>query len=536
MKPTELFNNYFDEFIILFPSCNDYLNLSKYKYLQNQLENNLSEDHIKKQKLFYKKYAKLCNEILLSNKTISYKNVIYINALKYMCLEYLKSFKYNYNLIPITHMENIVTTLFEQASGTSYYNFKIKKDYSDFLEKIQIYPQIIQDIIKNMREGIKRKYTLPIILAEKVYKQLIHALKNKVYINKNIKNKLNNDFNKELKCVFEYPTKLLITFLKKEYIPRCRKTLGLCFLDNGKEEYKFLAKMHTSKTIPIEKIHKYGIQEMKRIIEEKNKIKNKLGFKGNLIQFDRYLKNRKDLKFRSRDELLKLYTNQINSINKNIMPKYFSETVKNKCIIIPVPKYNEEFSSEAYYMPGDIEGYRKGKFYINLRDFRDNTKMDIESLTLHEASPGHHYQITLNNEQNIPLFLKCYNNDAFAEGWALYCENLGEYKLPESYYGKLNMEMERALRLVVDTGIHYYGWTFNKTFIFMRRHLFQSDTQIKKQILRYSAIPGQALSYKIGEKIILDLQTKFKGNTKQFHKKILEYGPIPLHLLEKTFY
>lgn len=539
MTPNKLFENYFDEFVELFPSCNDYLNLDKYNHLKHKMENTLNKTHIETQKKLYRKYIRLSNQLLKDKSIKNPKHRLYLEILKYLCSNNLKSFNYNFNMIPISHQDNEVTSIFEMASGKTYYSFKTKKDYIDFLTKMSSFPDIIDSIIENMREGITKKYVLSKILAIKLYDQLNDAIKNKIFLQKNIKIKLDFDFNAQLECIFIYKTKELIQFLKKEYIPKCINStnkIGLCHLPNGIEEYKFLVKASLSKNISIETIHQYGLSEVARIQNEKNKIKELMGFKGSLKEFDVYLKKRKDLKFSSKDELLETYKKEVQKINRTIMKKYFTEPIKNKCSIEAVPKYNEPFSSEAYYMPGDIEGKRAGKFYINLRDYRDNSRIDVEALTLHEANPGHHYQITHNNEQpHFPLFLKCYNNETYCEGWALYCENLGDYKTHESYYGKLNMEMVRALRLVVDTGIHYYGWGFNKTFKLMRNYLFESDIQIKNQILRYTAIPSQALSYKIGEKIILQLKEKFKGNIKQFHKKILENGQIPMSFLEKQF-
>ena len=262
-------------------------------------------------------------------------------------------------------------------------------------------------------------------------------------------------------------------------------------------------------------------------------------FKGSLKEFNKYLANRRDLKFKSKKDVIDKYKETLSTINKSIMKTQFHNNVKGKCAIIPVPSYNEDYSAEAYYIPGDIENKRSGKFYMNLRNVKELNKMEVESLTLHEANPGHHYQITYVNENDkIPLFLKAYSNEAYQEGWALYCEGLGKYKTYESYYGKLILEMIRALRLVVDTGIHFYGWTFDKTFKFYKRFSVDSDSKIKQQLYRYIAIPGQALSYKIGEKIILDLKKKFKkhnkhpGASKDFHERILEHGPIPFELLK----
>ena len=140
-------------------------------------------------------------------------------------------------------------------------------------------------------------------------------------------------------------------------------------------------------------------------------------------------------------------------------------------IVIIVPAYNEEFSAEAYYIPGDLNNKRKGTFYVNMRNIKDNNKLEVESLTLHEANPGHHYQLTYVNEsKDIPMFLKVDGSEAYMEGWALYCEKLGEYNNNESYFGKLILEMIRALRLVVDTGIHHYNWSYTKTFNYYKKY------------------------------------------------------------------
>ena len=530
MKPSKIFENYFGEYINLFPLCNDYLNISKYKHLKKNMENDLSLEHIKKQKTLYKKYIEITdNEI---KKTHSKRNIIYLRTLNYICRNYLKSFKYNFDLVPISHDVNFINGIFEMSSGNSYYIFEKKQDYNDFIEKISIFPEIVDTIINNMRIGIKKNYVLPKLLSEKLYKQTVSILRKKTYLNKKIKVKLDYDYNKILEGVFLKKTTEFILFLKNEYIPKSRKTLGLCYLPNGKEEYKFLAWSAVTKNISIDKIHNFGLQEVERILKEQLIIKLKLGFEGTIKEFNKHLKKRKDLCFNSEKDLIESYKKIKQQIDRTVLKDFFSETINNKCLILSVPKHNEEYSSEAYYMPGDIEGKRKGKFYINLRNYKENSRIDMEALCLHEANPGHHFQITYNNEStDIPLFMKCYNNDAYTEGWGLYCEKLGRYKQLESYYGKLNMEMVRAIRLVVDTGIHYYGWSFSKTFNYMRRYLFETDNQINNQIYRYSAIPGQALSYKMGEKVILDLRSKYAGEIKKFHSKLLKYGQIPLDIL-----
>ena len=163
--------------------------------------------------------------------------------------------------------------------------------------------------------------------------------------------------------------------------------------------------------------------------------------------------------------------------------------------------------------------------------------MEVEALTLHEAYPGHHFQLSYMIENDIPLFVKLNSHDetSYEEGWGLYCETLGDYENPLSYYGRLNMEMMRAIRLVIDTGIHYYNWSYEKSYNYFRKYSFDKPYILKKEINRYIAYPGQALSYKIGENVFLQLKKQFKGNIKDFHTKCLKYGSIPLEILIQTF-
>jgi uncharacterized protein (DUF885 family) len=528
----KIYENYFHDTMLLSPSINDYLNLSKYKHLKNQLENCLSKTFINGQKDLHSNYL----QKLIKKK----RPTIYDKALIYICNETLEYYKYNFDLTPINHQHNIIYDILEMANGNGLYVFSTKKDYTDFIEKMGIFNEIVDSIISNMKLGIKKKYTLPKILTIKLVEQLKELLKTKSYKNNKIKYKLDFDFNKECSNIFIPPIKKLIEFLEKDYLSYSRNTIGLIKQSNGIREYKYLVKCSTTlKDIKVEDIHNYGLNEVERIYNLMIKIKNNMEFKGSLTEFNKYLANRRDLKFKSKKDVLDKYKETLSSINKTIMKTQFHSNVKGKCAIIPVPSYNEDYSAEAYYIPGDIENKRIGKFYINLKNIKELNKIEAESLTLHEANPGHHYQITYVNENDkIPLFLKSYSNDAYQEGWALYCEGLGKYKTYESYYGKLILEMIRALRLVVDTGIHFYGWNFEKTFKFYKRFSFDSDTKIKQQLYRYIAIPGQALSYKIGEKIILDLKTKFKkynkypGASKDFHERILEHGPIPFELLK----
>jgi uncharacterized protein (DUF885 family) len=267
---------------------------------------------------------------------------------------------------------------------------------------------------------------------------------------------------------------------------------------------------------------------------------DQMDFEGSKPDFFKYMRNRKDLKFKDKAEMLREYKKMFNKINRDIMPKLFADKIKTPCEILRVPEYNEEYSAEAYYMDGDMRGTRPGRFYLNMRDISQNSKIELESLTLHETIPGHHYQLSLINEsKKIPMFVKTLGIESYVEGWGLYCENLGEYKTAESYFGKLVIEMIRALRLVIDTGIHYYGWSYKRCFNFMKKYGFDTDEQIDQQIIRYICIPSQALAYKMGEKCIIECFQKYVkdggDDIKRFHTMILEDGVVPLFLLREKF-
>ena len=222
-------------------------------------------------------------------------------------------------------------------------------------------------------------------------------------------------------------------------------------------------------------------------------------------------------------------------IEDNIMPKYFNNIKHYNYKIKEIPKYLAKNSTGAYYYMKSIDNKRKGTFYLNTYNYKSNPKYLVESLVLHEGNPGHNYQLSYSFDLNLPYFLIYGGSTAYIEGWALYTESLGEYKNNYSYFGKLIHEMLRAARLVVDIGIHCYNWSFEKSVNYLRKTTGLSYYECKNEILRYIANPAQALSYKIGERFILDLKKDFlktNNNLKEFHELILKKGPIPLKFLK----
>ena len=520
----KIYKSYFNEYIELFPSINDYLGLKEYSEFKRFFENSISPNHITYHIQFIKKYLKLLD--IYKDNSINYK------ILRYNLLNTLDLYNYNLHLMPLNHTDSVISYFIELSSGNSIYKFSTKKDYIFFIEKSGYFVIYINQCIINMKDGINKKIVIPQRICKLLIEQIKEILKKKSYLKDKYPKDIPN-YNTIIENNLVPILKKLLNFLVKEYYPKCNKKIGLSTIPYGKKIYQKLVDTYTTiSNINIKDIHEYGINEVERIHSGMELIKNKLNFNGSLIQFNKSINNDKNNKFKNGKEVITTYKKMQNEIIENIYKSKFDINLSHIYLIKEVPKFNRKFAPSAYYMSGNIDGTRKGTFYINTGNLSEMNKMDVESLSLHEGIPGHHLQLTYLLDNNFPLFLKTMDFTAYEEGWALYCENLGEYKNPLSFYGKLNMEMLRAIRLVVDTGIHYYNWTFDKCFKYFKKYSSFLDEEIKSELHRYIAIPGQALAYKIGEKEFLKLRTKSKNNDKLFHNKVIKKGPLPLFLLK----
>jgi len=325
--------------------------------------------------------------------------------------------------------------------------------------------------------------------------------------------------------------KRIVEYLRKVYLQRSRNTIGWEGLPNGKNEYDYLVRSNISmKNISVVEIHKYGLAEIKRIKTEMKKISGSLSPE----EYYKRISNDPKYTFKTEKELLAYYDKIQKHVLGYIFDDKFKNTIGNKAVvpIKLVPKYNQEFAADAYYSHGDINGKREGVVYLNTRSLDDHKSFTALSLFLHEAVPGHHFHITsINHNKSLPLYSKLINATAYYEGWGLYCENLYNYQYDAVYFGKLKLELLRATRLVLDTGIHHYGWSYKKALDFFKNNSFEEPKNLMSELHRYIADPGQALAYKMGEKVFLDLRKKFKGTEKQFHTKCIDGGPIPMFML-----
>ena len=332
-------------------------------------------------------------------------------------------------------------------------------------------------------------------------------------------------------------------FFKNEYLGNAREGVGLMYMKGGDALYRYRVQSTTTLPLTPEEIHNIGLQEVERITTEQEKVRQEVGFKGNLHQFFNYLRTDPKFKMKSREALTQGYYD----IGKKVeakLPEYFSTMPKAKLEIRPYEPFREKFEAGGSYEPGTPDGTRPGTFYFNAYDLPARTTPGMTTLFLHEGEPGHHFQTSLAQENDaLPAFMRFGGNTAFNEGWALYAETLGYdmgfYKDPYQRMGTLSDEMLRAMRLVVDTGIHTKGWTRDQSIKYMMDHSDISRTDATAEVERYIAIPSQATAYKIGALTIQRLRRKAeaelgpKFDIREFHAQVLMTGALPLAILEQ---
>lgn len=521
----------------------------------DQLVFEMTDSHRKKQAEFYAKYEKELASIDTTSLSEEEKNSFDIIAWEVSIGKDL--LKQNANLTPIHQFWGTHLTMGQYASAEGAQPFKTEKDYQNFLKRMDAYTVWIDSAMVYMKKGIQEKVVLPKALAEKIIPQFQDVITPNVEDNLFYSSckKFPADFTQEQKDQFSKAyadlinTKLtpqfqkLIAFMKSDYVPVCRTTSGIGSLKGGNDLYKVYVKQWTTTTKTPEEIHELGLKEVARIKAEMEKVKAQVGFKGSIIEFFDHVRNKPELKpFKTPEEVIANFERVHKIIEPNVN-KFFSLQPKTAFRIKRTEAFRENTAS-AEYSQGAADGSRPGTFYVPIPDVANYNYYGDEDLFLHEAIPGHHFQISLQQENELlPDFRKFNWFGAYGEGWALYTESLGKelglYKDPYQYFGMLGNEMHRAIRLVVDTGIHSKGWTREQAIQYSLENEAESEASIIAEIERYMAIPGQALSYKIGQLKILELRKeaeekmKDKFDIKVFHQKVLESGVMPLALLEK---
>jgi uncharacterized protein (DUF885 family) len=333
-------------------------------------------------------------------------------------------------------------------------------------------------------------------------------------------------------------------FLKNEYLGHARGRVGLMYMPGGDKLYRYLVQSTTTTDMTPAQIHQLGLSEVARITGEFGKVKKEVGFKGTLPQFFDYMRTSPKFQPKSRESLTQDFYNLKKKVDAQI-PRFFSLVPKTPLVIRPYEPFREKFEAGGSYESGTADAKRPGTFYFNAYDLPSRSTWEETTLFLHEGEPGHHFQISLAQENDaLPAFMRFGGNTAYAEGWALYSETLGYdmgfYKAdPYARFGTLNDEMLRAMRLVVDTGIHTKGWTRDQAIAYMLSHSGMSKTDATAEVERYIAIPSQATAYKIGALTIQRLRREAeqqlgpKFDIREFHAQVLDSGALPMKILEQ---
>lgn len=462
-----------------------------------------------------------------------------------------------FELMPLAQITSLQLYFAQLAAGQSVQPFNTVKDYENWLKRVDDYLVFLDTCILKMEEGISKGVVLPKVLIEKMIPQLDEFIQkpNTEHIFYGPLNIMPKTFSPEdrLRLTRAYAEMIafkvkpkyeeLQHFLKNTYLPAGRDTDGILSLPDGPETYNFLIKQSTTTLMTADEIHELGKKEVTRILGEMEKVKTQIGYNRDLKSFFNYVRNSKDqMPFTEPEQVIANF----NAIHDRM-------SIKLKEVFDIKPKANfevrrteafREASASAEYVPGSKDASRAGVFYIPIPDVKLYNKYNAEALFLHEAVPGHHYQLSLQQEnENLPEFLHPESMGVFVEGWALYAESLGKelglYEDPYQYFGMLSMEMHRAIRLVVDTGLHGKGWTREQAIQYSLDNEAESEASIIAEIERYMATPSQALSYKLGQLKIRELRTKAEDalgdrfNVKEFHNQVLNSGSLPLVLLEE---
>ncbi len=515
-----------------------------------------TDSYRQKQKEFYKRYqvliTKFERDALNDNDKLSYdvfKREMEIN---------LEGLTYHDNYFPLNQFQSAHLIFGQLGSGSVIQPFKTVKDYEDWLKRVAVFPAYTDSAIIYFKKGITEGYVLPKAVVTKMIPQMqsmatADAKQSLFYgpitllpatFSEADKKRLTENYIRAITEQITPSFKKLADFLQNEYLPKARTTTGISGIPGGDKYYDYLIRQQTTTNKTPDEIYNTGLAEVKRIRSEMERIKNETGFTGDLKAFFTYLKtDKKFTPYKTPKEILDAFEKIHTTMQPNLQ-KMFGHLPKAPFEIRQTEAFRAA-SASAEYNQGSADGSRPGIFYIPIIDATTfNITSGMESLFLHEAIPGHHYQISLQQEnEKLPRFRRFGGNNAYVEGWALYCESLGKelglFTDPYQYIGALGDEIHRAIRLVVDVGMHTKNMTREQAIQYMTDNEQISEEGATAEIERYMVIPAQALGYKIGALKIRELRTKYEKqlgadfSIAAFHDTVLKDGSLPLDVLEK---
>ncbi|CAM4412176.1 DUF885 domain-containing protein [Pseudoalteromonas ostreae] len=546
-----LVEQYFVDSLQFSPLDATYIGYNQYN---NQFTAPITEQNRAQQLAFYKDYqqrlAAIDQQQLTGQALLSYEILARDLALT------IEGFQFPSYLLPIDQMSGAHNTFAGFGSAQSAQPFASYQDYENFVARAEGFVTWLSSVQDAMQQGVNEGIVLPKPLAEKLLPQfqahIVTSAEQSLFYSpiKQLpeqftaaqKQQLTDQYSALImdKLVPAY-TKMS-EFLATTYIPNSRATVGYSDLPNGKAWYEYQIKKNTTLSLSADEIHEIGLKEVSRILNEMKTVKETVGFKGSLSEFFTHLRDSEEFYFDTPEQLIAAYEAVKLKIDARV-PKLFNITPKADYVVKAVEDFRAESAAGASYQSPAPDGSRPGIFYINTFNLKAQPKFLLETLSIHEAAPGHHFQIALQQEvQSLPEFRKFGGYTVFAEGWALYAESLGKelglFIDPYMWYGRLSDEQLRAMRLVLDTGFHAKGWTRQQGIDYMLANSSMALSDVTAEVERYIAWPGQALSYKLGQFKIQELRDYCKQalgdkfDIKEFHTQILIDGALPMPILE----
>ncbi|HKU15409.1 MAG TPA: DUF885 domain-containing protein [Steroidobacteraceae bacterium] len=547
-----LFEDYFERQLQLNPLLATFIGDHRY---DDKLTNTLSPEHIALALSVDRKA--LADAQKLAARPLPEADRLSVEIFMYDLRASIEGAKFPGELAPINQFQSLPTLMPVLGSGTSAQPFGTTADYERFLKRMHDYTVWSDQAITNMRKGLKEHVTYPRVLMAKVLPQLqalIVADPQASLFYAPLKKfpdavpaadrpRLQAAYRDAIAQEINPAYQRLHDFIRDEYLAGARTQVGWSSVPNGREWYSYLARLSTTTDLSPDAIHELGLKEVARIRGEMEQVKAQVGFKGDLAAFFKFLQDDPRFYYDNADALIQGYRD----LKKNIdarLPKLFADFPKADYEVRAVEPFRAASSAGGFYQQPSADGSRPGIFYVNTFNLKAQPKFGMETLSLHEAAPGHHFQTAIQQElHELPRFRRFGNGYvAYQEGWALYAESLGKelgmFTDPYQYYGRLSDEMLRAMRLVVDTGLHTRNWTREQSIKYMLDNSSMAPSDAEAEVERYIAIPGQALGYKIGQLRIRELRNKAEAalgsrfDVREFHSVVLRDGSLPLGVLE----
>ncbi len=545
-----IFENYFEAYLELFPLFATRIGDHRY---DDRFENSIGAEHRARQRKLSRDTLEQLK--IINVQDLSAKEQLYHDVLMHTLRRRLEAERFRGYLLPVRQLASLPIEFPLLGSGGGSHPFKTVTDYDNFLKRIDGFGTWVETAIDNMREGLKRGVVQPKVVMDRTLPQLEAMLVNDPaeslfyqpikrlpeHFSGTDRERLAREYSAAIEKKILPVYRKLVTFIREEYLSQARATIAWSDLPDGQAWYDYQVRNQTTTDLTPEEIFQLGLEEVARIKQEMERIKDRSSFHGTVEEFSRHLTKTAPRPFTSRASLLKGYE----AISRTVAPNVshlFGRLPKAPFEIRTIEVFRER-SAPSQYWSAAPDGSRPGIFYVNAAGIETSARRASEALYLHEAIPGHHFQISLQQENGgLPRFQRFGGYTAFIEGWALYAESLGAelglYKEPDQEFSRLNSELFRAVRLVVDVGLHRKGWSREQAMKYMMDTTLAGEAGAALEIDRYIANPAQALAYKIGQLKISAIRAKAEKafgrnfDIRAFHDELLRDGALPLNILE----